>query len=44
MGTYIVGAILVIMVVAIIRKLYKDKKNGKGCGGNCAGCKSNCHH
>ncbi len=44
MGTYIVGGILVILILAIIRKLYKDKKNSKGCGGNCAGCKGNCHH
>lgn len=44
MGTFIVGAILVIVVVAIIRKLIKDKKEGKGCGGNCNSCGTHCKH
>lgn len=43
MGTIVVGAILVIVVGLIIRKMYKDKKNGKGsCGGNCGKC-GGCH-
>lgn len=44
MGTYIVGGLFIIMLFIIIRKLYKDKKNGKGCSKNCAACKKNCHH
>ncbi|MBE5901832.1 MAG: FeoB-associated Cys-rich membrane protein [Lachnospiraceae bacterium] len=42
MGTFIVGAILVIAVGLIIWKMVKDKKNGKGCCGDCGSCKG-CH-
>ena len=41
MGTFIVGAILVIVVGLIIRKIIKDKKKGSGCDGNCSNC--GCH-
>lgn len=42
MGTFVVGAILVIIVGLIIRKLVKDKKNGNShCDGNCGNC--GCH-
>ena len=42
MGTWIVGAVLVVIVGLIVRSMIKDKKNGKGCGGDCGHC-SGCH-
>ena len=47
MGTWIVGIILVCIVAAIILKMRKDKKNGKGgcsCGSDCGSCGCGCHH
>ena len=37
------GTVVVFLAVCLTaflagRSLWKDKKNGKGCGGNCAGC------
>ncbi len=45
MGTFIVGAILVGIVVLIIRSMIKDKKAGKSlsCGGDCKNCGGHCH-
>lgn len=44
MGTYIVAGVLVIIVVLIIWKLIRDRKNGKtSCGGDCSNCKGGCH-
>ena len=38
-GTFVVALILVVIVGAVIRILYKDKKAGKhSCGGNCGAC------
>ena len=43
-GTLIVGSVLAVIVGAIIWKMYKDRKNGKGgCGGNCGSCSGGCH-
>ncbi len=45
-GTIIVGAVLAIIVILIIRKLYRDKKAGKSsCGCGCENCpaKGACH-
>lgn len=43
MGTLVVGAILVIVVVGIIAGMIKDKKRGKtSCGGDCSRCRG-CH-
>lgn len=42
MGTLFVSIILCILVIVVIRKLRNDKKNNKGCGGNCSGCGGNC--
>ncbi len=43
MGTVVVLLGLVAVVTLIIRKLVKDKKEGKGCcSGDCSNCKS-CH-
>lgn len=40
MGTLIVGIILAGAVALIVRKMIKDKKNGKSiqCGGDCGHC------
>lgn len=43
MGTVVVGAVVILLVVAAVKSLRKDKKNGKGiCGGDCSSCKG-CH-
>ena len=41
MGTYIVGAIVLGIVGLAIRKIYQDKKAGKGCG-SCESCGCGC--
>lgn len=39
MGTFIVGMVLLIIVAAVIRSMYRDHKSGKSsCGGNCGSC------
>ena len=40
MGTVVVLAILAGVVALIVRKMIKDKKNGKSiqCGGDCSHC------
>ncbi len=44
MGTFVVGAVLVLVVAAIVRSLIKDKKSGKStCGGDCSHCRG-CSH
>lgn len=45
MGTFVVGAILVVIVALIIRSMIKDKKAGKSlsCGGDCKKCGGHCH-
>lgn len=44
MGTLVVGGILVVIVALIIRKMIRDKKNGKSiqCGGDCKHCSGGC--
>ncbi len=46
-GTILVGAVLLLIIVAIVLKMRKDKKEGKSCscGGGCEGCPSKgmCH-
>lgn len=45
-GTILISAVLLLIVVLIIRKLVKDKKKGKSsCGCNCAHCamSGSCH-
>jgi len=44
MATWIVGGVLLLIVGAIIAKMIKDKKSGKGgCCGNCGACSGGCH-
>lgn len=46
MATYVVSLILAVVVAAIIYKMYKDHKSGKGgCGCGCSDCpsKGRCH-
>lgn len=39
LGTIFVLIVLVVIVAAIVRKLYTDKKKGiHSCGGNCGAC------
>ncbi len=41
MGTLVVGLVVLAIVVAAARSIWKDKKNGKSCGscgGGCGGC------
>jgi cytochrome c553 len=41
MATWIVGILLALFVGAIVLKMAKDKRSGKGgcsCSGNCSGC------
>ncbi len=42
MGTAIVAGILVLAVGAVVRKLWRNRKNGVscGCGGDCASCRN----
>lgn len=49
MGTFIVGAIVLIAVALAVFSMVRDKKNGKSlqcgvncgkCGGHCGGCKA----
>ena len=42
MGTVVVGVIVAVAVGLEARSMYKDKKAGKGCNGNCGNCKG-CH-
>jgi branched-subunit amino acid permease len=43
LGTIITAAVLVVIVALVIRKMVKDKKQGKSsCGCNCASCPSAC--
>lgn len=45
-GTILISAVLLLVVVLIIRKLVKDKKKGKSsCDCNCAHCamSGSCH-
>ncbi|RHQ75426.1 FeoB-associated Cys-rich membrane protein [Firmicutes bacterium AF22-6AC] len=46
MGTVVVLAILAGVVTLIVRKMIKDKKNGKSiqCGGDCSHCGGHCGH
>lgn len=45
MGTFIVGAIVCIVIGLVIRSMVRDKKNGKSiqCGGDCKHCGGHCH-
>ncbi len=44
LGTIIISALLILMVVCIIRVMIRDKKAGKhSCGGKCGAC-GGCSH
>ncbi len=44
MATWIVGGIVLLVVAAVIWKMIRDKKSGKGeCGCDCSKC-SKCHY
>lgn len=40
-GSLLVGCVLLAIVAAVVIRMVRDKKSGKGgCGCNCAGCPS----
>ncbi len=42
-GSCAVGVLIAIVVVLVVRKIVRDKKNGKSlCGGNCSSCPGGC--
>lgn len=47
LGTILVGAVVLAVVVSVLWKMVRDKKQGKsscGCGcGGCSGCGGACH-
>ncbi len=45
MGTFVVGAIVCIIIGLAVRSMIRDKKNGKSiqCGGDCKHCGGHCH-
>lgn len=45
MATFLVGAGLLALVGMIIRRMIRDKKNGKSlqCGCDCSKCNGHCH-
>lgn len=43
MATWIIGGILAVIVAAIIIKMVRDRRTGKGgCAGDCSRCRG-CH-
>lgn len=43
MGTFVVGAIVVLCVILAVRSMVRDKKSGRPhCGGDCSKCKGHC--
>lgn len=43
MGTFVVGAIVVLCVTLAVRSMVQDKKSGRShCGGDCSKCKGHC--
>lgn len=40
LGTVFVAGALILVVAAVVRKLWKDRKRGAscGCGGDCGSC------
>ncbi len=39
---YLLLVLLAAVIVLAIRKIHSDRRQGKGCGGNCAGCMLDC--
>ena len=45
MATWLVGGALAVIVGAVVFKMIRDRRAGKGgCSCNCAGCSGHCHH
>ena len=44
MGTVFVGITIGVLVVIVICKLIRDKKNKKGCCRDCSQCGGDCPH
>ena len=39
---YLVIALVALALIWAVRRVILNKKQGKGCSGNCAGCSQNC--
>ncbi len=39
---FVILAVVIVAVGFAIRRVILNKKQGKSCGGNCAGCNLNC--
>ncbi len=44
-GTILVGTVLLVIVISIIRNMYRKKKQGKSCScaDGCGSCGGSCH-
>jgi len=42
-GTLIAGAVVLLMLGLAGYSVYRSRKKGSSCGGNCAGCGGACH-
>lgn len=43
MATWIVSGVVVLIVAAVVRKMIRDKRAGRGtcsCGGDCSSCRA----
>lgn len=45
MGTFIIGAVVLVIIGLAVASLVRDKKQGKSiqCGGDCKHCGGRCH-
>lgn len=44
MATYIIGAIVFLLMILAVKSIIKSKKNGEcSCGGSCKSCGGHCH-
>ncbi|MCF2626035.1 FeoB-associated Cys-rich membrane protein [Fusobacterium perfoetens] len=42
--SFIILIIILFCICIALRKIYIDKKNGKGCCGGCKNCSKNCSY
>ncbi|MCL2035007.1 MAG: FeoB-associated Cys-rich membrane protein [Oscillospiraceae bacterium] len=43
MGTFVVSVVVISIMGLAVRKIYLDRKSGKGCGGGCKNCSKFCN-
>ncbi|WP_392486517.1 FeoB-associated Cys-rich membrane protein [Haloimpatiens sp. FM7315] len=44
MGTFLIGTLVLLAFAFAGYKVYKDKKSGNCCSGNCSNCKGGCKY